>query len=168
MVYKMVMYVDGGCRNNGYDDAFGASACVQVRRSGHEEIFTKRLPGWKSKRPTSQRAELHAIILALRQAIRERSELDFDPFIQLTIYTDSKYSYGCMTNWSRKWRNNGFINSLGYEVVNRDLIEKALDLEEDILDHGTVLWEWIPRSDNVAADEAANDVMDEMADAMEY
>lgn len=26
--------------------------------------------------------------------------------------------------------------------------------------HGNVIWEWTPRSDNTAADEAANDEMD--------
>ena len=68
-----------------------------------------------------------------------------------------------MTQWCQKWQNNGFINSSGYEVTNRDLIERALDLESDILQHGNVHWEWISRSDNTVADEAVNDEMDEMA-----
>ncbi len=67
-----------------------------------------------------------------------------------------------MTKWYDKWQNNGFINSAGYEVVNRDLIERALELESDILNHGKVIWEWIPRSDNTVADEAVNDELDDM------
>lgn len=67
-----------------------------------------------------------------------------------------------MTDWYRKWQSNGFINARGYEVENRDLIEKALELESDILDHGKVNWEWIPRSDNTEADEAVNDELDEV------
>ncbi|CAF9942652.1 hypothetical protein IMSHALPRED_004345 [Imshaugia aleurites] len=81
--------------------------------------------------------------------------------MDITIHTDSKYAYGCMTEWCYKWQNNNFTNSLGGEVANRDLIETALDLEKDILDHGNVTWEWIPRSENTMADEAVNDEMDE-------
>ena len=72
-----------------------------------------------------------------------------------------------MTEWYRKWESNGFINSLGYEVTNRDLIERALDLERDISEHGNVFWEWIPRSDNETADEAVNYEMDDMEYNME-
>ena len=168
MVYKMVFYVDGGCRGNGNPGAFGACACVRVKRWGRNETFTKRLPAWKRPVPTNQRAELYAIILALKQAINERQGFDNDPYIDVTIYTDSKYVHGCMTEWYRKWEKNGFINSLGYEVTNRDLIERALDLERDILDHGNVIWEWIPRSDNQTADEAVNDEMDDMENDMDY
>ena len=67
-----------------------------------------------------------------------------------------------MTEWYEKWQENGFINSNGYEVANRDLIEEALDKDSDIRDHGSVRWEWIPRSDNTEADEAVNDEMDDM------
>ena len=67
-----------------------------------------------------------------------------------------------MTQWYRKWQDNGFINSLGHPVANSDLIKKALNLENDILDHGNVVWEWIPRSENTAADERASEEMDEM------
>lgn len=117
--------------------------------------------------PTSQRAELYAIILALDHAIEKRGELDSNPYMDVTIHTDSKYAKGCMTEWYSKWQSNGFINALGNEVANRDLIERALELESDILDHGKVTWEWVPRSENTEADEAANDEMDEMADEME-
>ena len=160
----MVMYVDGGCRGNGQPGAFGACACFVVRRWGQNKTFAWRLPAWSDPVPTNQRAELRAIIMALKHAIEKRGELDNNPYMHVTIHTDSRYAHGCMTNWYRKWQDNGFINSLGNEVVNRDLIERALELESDISDHGNVIWEWIPRSDNTVADEAANDEMDEMAE----
>ena len=161
------MYVDGGCRRNGFPGAFGACACVQYKKWGRIQTFTKRLPTWERPVPTSQRAELHAIILALEQALRKREELYNDPYMNVTIYTDSRYAHGCMTQWCHKWQSNGFINSLGYEVSNRDLIERALDLERDILDQGNVYWEWIPRSDNEDADEAVNEELDTMEGDME-
>ena len=151
----MVMYVDGGCRGNGSDWAFGACACFIVKKWRSNQTLTERLPAGTRPVPTSQRAELCAIILALERAIRGRGYLKNDPYMKVTIYTDSRYAHGCMTEWYRKWQNNGFINSLGREVANRDLIERALDLEYDIRDHGTVKWKWIPRSENAMADEAA-------------
>lgn len=160
----MVMFVDGGCRGNGYPGAFGACACFVVKKWGQNETFTRRLPAYERPISTSQRAELSAIILALEQAINGRGQLDNNPYMLVTIHTDSRYAHGCMTEWYRKWQSNGFINALGNEVANRDLIERALELESDILDHGNVTWEWIPRSDNTAADEAVNEEMDEMAD----
>ena len=164
MVYKIVMYVDGGCRGNGKPGAFGACACVRVNKWGRNKIFTERLPSWQHPVPTSQRAELYAILLALKQASIKRRDLDHNPYIHVTIYTDSKYAHGCMTQWYRKWESNGFINSQGNEVANRDLIERALELERDLLDYGKVIWKWTPRSDNTAADVAVNDEMDDMED----
>ena len=163
MVYIMVMYVDGGCRNNGQWGAFGACACHVERKWGQNETFAKQLPAWTNPVPTSQRAELHAIIIALERAIEERGYLDSSPYMDITIHTDSRYAHGCMTQWYQKWQNNGFINSAGHGVTNRDLIERALELESDLLEHGAVHWKWIPRSDNTVADQAVNDEMDEMA-----
>ncbi len=163
MGYKMVMFVDGGCRGNGFPGAFGACACFVVKKWGQDETLTRQLPASMYPAPTSQRAELYAIILALEHVIEERGYLNNNPYMNVTIHTDSKYAHGCMTDWYRKWQSNGFINALGNEVSNRDLIEKALELENDILDHGNVIWEWIPRYDNTMADEAVNDEMDEMA-----
>ena len=160
MPYNLVMYVDGGCRGNGYHWAYGACACIVVRRRGPDKVITSRLPEWPQ--PTNQRAELQAIILALEHAVDVRERLDNYPYLQVTIHTDSSYAYGCMTKWYQKWQENGFVNARGYEVTNRDLIERALDLESDVLDHGNVVWEWIPRCDNTVADEAVNDELDDM------
>lgn len=162
MVYKMLMFVDGGCRGNGSPGAFGACACLVVRRSGRNVTFARRLPMWSHPEPTSQRAELCAIIIALEHAVEKQQDLDNNPYMDVTIHTDSRYAHGCMTQWYRKWQDNGFINSLGHPVANSDLIKKALNLENDILDHGNVVWEWIPRSENTAADERASEEMDEM------
>ena len=109
----MVMFVDGGCRGNGYPGAFGACACYVVRRWGRNETVTKRLPASKRPVPTSQRAELHAIILALKHAIEKRGYLDSNPYMDVTIHTDSKYAYGCMTEWYRKWQKMGLSMLLG-------------------------------------------------------
>ncbi len=160
MVYRMHLYVDGGCRRNGYSDAIAAAACVLQQKWGRQKSFAERLPDYPS--PTSQRAELVAIILALQTAWNRYTDLDGNPYIDVTIHTDSKYALGCMTEWKTKWTNNGFINSTGYEVVNRDLIEEAYDLDEKVANEGCVNIIWIPRNDNEDADRLVNEELDEM------
>lgn len=162
MVYTMRMKVDGGCRGNGYDGAVGAAAVIiEHKYGGRWTSWTKRLPTYP--RPTSQRAELAAIVLALEKALEKQRQLDRAPFMKVAIRTDSKYAHGCMTDWSFKWLNNGWINCAGNEVANRDLVEEALELEAELEENGDVQYEWIPRDQNQDADEAVNDKLDEMS-----
>ena len=160
MVYYMNMKVDGGCRRNGYSNAVGAAAIVVIRKYGGWRSWTRDLPSYPT--PTSQRAELTAIIFALEKALEKAEDLDNDPFMRVNIDTDSKYAYGCMTDWSFKWRTNGWINSAGNEVANRDLIEEAVDLDDQVERHGKVTYGWIPRYENSVADQAVRDRLDEI------
>ena len=165
MVYIMRMYVDGGCRRNGYEDAIGAAACVIQKKWGRDTTWTRQLPShYDSPTPTSQRAEITAIILALETALEDHEQLDSNPSLRLTIHTDSKYAHGCMTDWIYKWTRNGWVNAAGREVANRDLIEKASDLDDQVKELGTVDYVWIPRGENQDADEAVSDLLDEMDD----
>lgn len=160
MVYTMKMKVDGGCRRNGYSDAVGAAAVVLFHRTGGWNSWSWALPS--SPTPTSQRAELTAIVHALEMARDKIHELDGSPVMKVTISTDSKYAHGCMTNWSYKWRNNGWINAAGNEVANRDLVEEAIELEDEIDRNGSVTFRWIPRDENQIADKAVNDELNDM------
>ncbi|KAL4880659.1 ribonuclease H-like protein [Aspergillus karnatakaensis] len=151
MVYKMQIYADGGCRYNGHPHAIGASAI----------IFKKRKSRWRPSHvisllrnppPTSQRAELSAIILALEKAIEKPNHLRNNPRLDVTIFTDSRYALGCMTVWSERWRENEWVNSRGLEVVNRDLIERAMELEGELRGLGRLRYTWIERGENARAD----------------
>ena len=42
-----------------------------------------------------------------------------------------------MTEWIYKWANNRWLNSRGVEVANRDLIQKASDLDDELKELGT-------------------------------
>ena len=155
MVYILQMKVDGGCRRNGYNDAIGAAAVVVYHRGGAWNSTTWEPPDYP--RPTKQRAELVAIIQALKWARYKASKLNRNPFMRVTISTDSNYAQKCLTEWSVKWRNNGWINATGNPVVNRDLVEEAINLEADVQRKGKVTYRWIPRSKNRDADRAVND-----------
>ena len=77
MVYTMEIYVDGGCRGNGQPGSIGAAAAVFKLRSGNQQAWTKALPQYPP--PTNQRAEITAIILALKQALEKLAELHTNP-----------------------------------------------------------------------------------------
>lgn len=154
MVYIMKMSVDGACRNNGYYNATAAAACVIHNKWGRWKAWSRRLPSYPQ--PTNQAAEITAIIIALEKAIEKYGNLSFGPFMKVTITTDSKYAYGCMTEWRFKWQSNGWINAAGRDVANRDLLERAMELEAEVEEHGDVRYRWVPREENTKADEAAN------------
>lgn len=68
----------------------------------------------RGSKQTNQRAELTAVARAL----------DFVPIDRdILICTDSYYAIRCITEWSPKWLKNGWKNSAGKDVENRDLVE---------------------------------------------
>jgi ribonuclease HI len=163
MVFIMDIKVDGGCRGNGRPGAIGAAAAVFLRKDGQpSKIFISRLPA--STRPTNQRAEIYAIIIALEQALIKYNNLTFRPILDVTIMSDSKYAIKCINEWIYKWCANGWKTSAGYEVANRDLIERMSELDDEIRECGDVRYTFIPRTENEIADEACNEAMDTMYD----
>lgn len=92
---------------------------------------------WRT-RPTNQRAELHAMVHALRNIWNEERYL-YVGERKYEILTDSLYAKRAIEKWSLKWSKNGWINCRGDEVSNRDLIEKAFDLYELINSKLTVV-----------------------------
>ena len=109
---RLIVYTDGSCTSNGQA---GARAGVGVHWpcASYPEL-SFRLLG----HPTNQRAELAAVLAALRQTAT-------DPRL-LEVRTDSKYTIDILTEWMQGWKRRGWTTSSGGDVQNRDLIE-ALD-----------------------------------------
>ncbi|KAJ5094278.1 ribonuclease H-like domain-containing protein [Penicillium angulare] len=147
MVYNIEIYTDG------------AAVAVFVPKWGRHTWFSKELPSYPA--PTSQRAEITAIIIALEEALEKFREPRSNPYLDVTIYSDSKYAVECMSNWVYKWVRNGWTNAAGNEVANRDLIEEASDLDDRLRAEGDVKYVWIPREKNQLADGYCNDILDE-------
>ncbi len=143
MVYRMEIYVDGGCRGNGQYGAIGAAAAVFEWTHG-AEAWTRTIPSNLS--PTNQRAELTAVIIALRRALEISSQLGMNPWVDVRIHSDSTYVVHCMTSWRYNWFQNGWRGSAGFRVANRDLIEEASYLDDLLRELGTVQYIWIPRA----------------------
>ncbi|BFZ55370.1 hypothetical protein PYCC9005_002410 [Savitreella phatthalungensis] len=80
-------------------------------------------------RQTNQRAELRAIITALDRACMIDSERrDSGRHHKVYITTDSMYSINALTDWSARWKLNGWKTSTGQPVENADLVKRALAL----------------------------------------
>ncbi|KAI3336825.1 ribonuclease H-like domain-containing protein [Xylariaceae sp. AK1471] len=162
MVYIMVFSVDGACRGNGQPGSVGAAAaCLRTRYGSKYWHRTRRLDDSYNV-ATNQRAEILAVIIALEWALEKYDELDSCPRLDVKIQSDSKYAIGCMTEWIWTWTNNGWRNSRGNEVANRDLIAEASNLDDRVRELGRVRYTWIPREDNADADGHCNDKLDEM------
>lgn len=157
----MEIYVDGGCRGNGRSKSVSAAAAVIERKWGKDMLYKKPLPK-EPYSPTNQRAEIAAIILALELGLEKYGQLDSNPYMDVTIHSDSKYAIGCMTEWIHKWRRNGWTNAAGNPVKNQDLIKKAAELHDRLDREGSVEYAWIPREQNVRADQLCNEAMDDM------
>jgi len=102
---------------------------------------------------TSNRAELRAIIAALR--LRYWAE---EGFKTIVIATDSSYAVEGATAWCRTWLRNGWRTSQPGrpEVKNRDLWEALLGEAERAHENGLNIALWhVPRELNTVADAAA-------------
>lgn len=74
---------------------------------------------------TSQRMELTALVMAL-QFLRDEWSWHCDP---ISVHTDSSYLKNCFTKgWYKTWERNGWRNSKGEPVANRDLWETLIPL----------------------------------------
>ena len=105
----------------------------------------------KGSKQTNQRAELTAVLRALEIAPRHRD---------VTIFTDSKYSISCVTEWYKNWVQNKWLNSNRKPVENKDLIAEIrhrID-ERDMLGRLTI-FTWVKGhaadEGNIAADRLA-------------
>jgi len=109
-VKKVLIYTDGACSGNPGPGGWAAILCYG---SVHKEI------SGGEKHTTNQRMELQSVAEAL-SALRAPCEV--------TLFSDSAYVVNCFLNrWYVSWRRNGWKNSKGDAVQNRDLWERVLN-----------------------------------------
>ncbi|CAK43597.1 ribonuclease H-like protein [Aspergillus niger CBS 101883] len=147
---------------NGQPGSIGAAAAAFKDASGrfHGET-TEDLPSYTA--PTNQRAEITSVILGLRMALKRYDQLHSDPWLDVTIYSDSAFAVDCMEEWVYKWIRNGWMNCKGNEVANRDLIEEAVVLSDRLKEKGDVRYVWIPREENQLCNDLKNARCDEQS-----
>lgn len=114
---NIIVYTDGS-----YVNHVGGYGYVVIRNNKISPVCGK-VP---TNPCTNQIAELYAIYSAIDHVMRHhKDEIVRDGLI---IYTDSKYSIGCLTTWYHNWKRNGWINSKGQPVANQKLIQSILQI----------------------------------------
>jgi ribonuclease HI len=68
------------------------------------------------QKPTNQRAELMALLEAIRFAQKQIGKT-------VTIYTDSMYAINCTSKWGPSWLKKGWKRDSGEPLLNLDLIK---------------------------------------------
>ena len=156
---KVLVYTDGACTNNGQPWSRAGWAVVYGRPGRGEQssagVVSSQLedkgPFGDDNVATSNRAELRAIIAALRLC-----DWRGDGFDSMVIATDSSYVVDGATGWVKGWLRNGWTTRTGGSVKNRDLWDLLLGEVERWKDHGLHVEFWkIPRALNGDADGAA-------------
>ncbi|KAI2610961.1 ribonuclease H-like domain-containing protein [Hypoxylon fragiforme] len=139
------VYTDGSASSNG---RAGAVAGVGVYfGTGDPRNISERLKG---EVQTNQRAELTAILRALESVPLDQ---------KIRIFSDSKYSISCVTEWYVNWQKNGWKTKDGI-VKNKDLIEAIRTKIDERTQAGTgTFFQWVKghaaEAGNVAADKLA-------------
>ncbi|KAG5361759.1 Ribonuclease H1 [Yarrowia sp. C11] len=115
-VYRV--YVDGACANEGLPAA-QAGVGVWFGRCNPMNV-SEPLSGTVQ---TSQRAVFTALLKAYKAIDTLNNGLQYE------IYTESSYAVDCLTQWYVNWMKNGWTESDGTPVLNKDLIEQILVLK---------------------------------------
>jgi ribonuclease HI len=109
---NIIIFTDGSCTNNGSKNAKAGYGILYPNK----ELKPISKP-FLMQPITNQRAELYAIYEALITTISYKS------FNNIIIYTDSKYSINCVTQWAPQWETNNWKTSNNKDVKNKDIIQ---------------------------------------------
>ena len=112
------IYTDG---SGGYAPYGGRGVCGYSSIVWFSDDTTMTLGGTEA-RSTHQRAELLALITAL-DYLKQSSQSS-------SIFSDSKYAIDAINhNWIDKWQHNGWFNTKGNPIDDRDLWLQLLALQ---------------------------------------
>ena len=146
---RVTIYTDGACRGNPGPGGWGAL----IQMGAHE----KKIKGGTAD-TTNNRMELSAAIEALR-ALKRPCEID--------LYTDSQYVKRGILEWMENWKKRNWKTADKKPVKNRELWE-VLDQQ---VDRHKIEWHWVKghsgNPGNEAADQLANEAIDEMLEKVE-
>lgn len=121
---KYSIFTDGSCLNNGKKNSTGA---IGIYFADNDPNNVSQFIENDGNKITNQTMELIACIQALK-IINDKIDKGFKVNI-IYIYTDSKYVINSMTKWYQNWVKNGWKNSKGKDVENKDLIQMLYELK---------------------------------------
>ncbi|MGI9463869.1 MAG: ribonuclease HI [Aestuariivirgaceae bacterium] len=138
---RVEIFTDGACSGNPGPGGWGA-----ILRFGDTE---KELSGGEAE-TTNNRMELMAAIVALETLTRP---------CHIDLYTDSSYVKDGITQWIKRWRQNGWRTAAKKPVKNAELWQQL----DAALERHEVEWHWVKghagHPENERADELARQGM---------
>lgn len=112
---KIIIYCDGACSGNQFENNVGGWGAVLKFKDKVKEIYGGE------KNTTNNRMELTACIKALEQIKSKNYEIE--------MYCDSAYIVNCFQQgWYIKWQRNGWKTAQKKPVENRELWMRLLEL----------------------------------------
>jgi ribonuclease HI len=141
---QMLMFIDGACSNNGNSLSRGGSGVVYTSLQWQTPISHPLEDDGIAH--TNNRAELRAAIIAIGMRAWQG-----EGFNNVVLACDSEYVVKGVCEWLNNWIQNGWKNSLGRPVANRDLWEMLLAKLRVMESRGVLVQFWqIPREWNEA------------------
>lgn len=114
------VYTDGGAKNNGKQNSKAVYGVYVENMDNLSDVWVvSDLVG------TNQVAEL----MGIREGLRVINKLNSSK--RVVLCTDSMYGIKCVTDWSKRWKENNWRTAKNEEVKNRALIEEILELYDN-------------------------------------
>ena len=114
------IYTDGGCVNNGKKNAICSIGIHFPERNLYPILDVSKV--LDVKKASNNVAELTAI----KEALEIYSNEDIK--IPLNIYSDSKYSMNCITQWYPNWKKKGIVET----KKNHELITEIVNIYQEM------------------------------------
>ncbi len=122
---KYSVYTDGSCLNNGKKNAIGA---IGVYFGDNDNDNLGQAIESDGTKITNQTMELLACIQALKIVCDKIKRNEINTKL-IYIYTDSTYIINSITKWYPIWEKNGWKNTKGKDVENKELIQTLYSLK---------------------------------------
>ena len=126
---KYLVYTDGSCLNNGKKNAIGA---IGIYFSDNDTDNLGQVIDNDGNKITNQTMELLACVQALK-IIGDKIKRNEINTKLIYVYTDSTYIINSMTKWYQKWEKNGWKNTKGKDVENKELIQLLYSLKNQFI-----------------------------------
>jgi ribonuclease HI len=143
---KLIICADGACRGNQFKENIGGWGVVYKYSND-----TKEIKG-STRNTTNNIMELTAALEALK-GIKNKK-------VTIEIFMDSQYVVKGVNEWSKFWVTHNWKSPKKKPVENKELWIQLLKLKEDFTN---IQFIQIDRSENVVADNLANQAMDEIS-----
>lgn len=147
---EVIIYTDGGCRNNGAKENIGAIGVVLMYpEKNHRKEYYKTY-----KNTTNNQMELSAVIEGLKMLKKP---------CKVSIHSDSAYVVNAFQKkWIDGWKQKGWTRGKSYELKNKELWKELYELTKI---HKVEFQKVKGHADdkyNNRCDDLANIAMDEM------